>query len=102
MKRKKETKTILICTSCPPPLTPSFPLGFKQDYDCLRRPITITEWLSNLGLMQYKQQLYDNGWDNVAFLDTITDQDLISARVESIKHRRHMLESITCIMAMQR
>lgn len=52
--------------------------------------------------MQYKQQLYDNGWDNVAFLDTITDQDLISARVESIKHRRHMLESITCIMAMQR
>ncbi|XP_030837928.1 phosphatidylinositol 3,4,5-trisphosphate 5-phosphatase 2B isoform X1 [Strongylocentrotus purpuratus] len=73
-----------------------------EDYDCLRRPITITEWLSNLGLMQYKQQLYDNGWDNVAFLDTITDQDLISARVESIKHRRHMLESITCIMAMQR
>ncbi|XP_072180277.1 phosphatidylinositol 3,4,5-trisphosphate 5-phosphatase 1-like [Diadema setosum] len=73
-----------------------------EDYDSLRQPITITEWLGNLGLMQYKQQLYDNGWDNVAFLDTISDVDLINAKVEDPKHRRRMLESIGCIMAMQR
>ena len=67
---------------------------FLQDYESLRPPVTIIEWLMNLGLPQYGHELLNNGWDNIAYLDTIANQDLLDANVTDPNHRKRMLDSI--------
>ena len=70
-----------------------------QEYEMLRRPATIMEWLMNLGLPQYGYLLLNNGWDNVAYLDTITDKDLMDCLVVDSSHRLRMLSSIKNMVA---
>ena len=48
----------------------------------------------NLGLPQYGYQLLHNGWDNVTYLDTLTDKDLQDCQIDDENHRHRMLESI--------
>ncbi|XP_071950421.1 phosphatidylinositol 3,4,5-trisphosphate 5-phosphatase 2A-like isoform X2 [Antedon mediterranea] len=69
----------------------------SKDYDSLRRPNTISEWLGLLELPQYTQHLICNGWDSIDFLITVTDSDLIMAGVNNATHRERMLASIVAM-----
>ncbi|XP_071798602.1 phosphatidylinositol 3,4,5-trisphosphate 5-phosphatase 1-like [Asterias amurensis] len=95
----KPAEDVLI-EGLPPPLPaksktpPKNQLGDMEEYEVLRRPSTIMEWLMNLGLPQYGYQLLNSGWDNVTYLDTITDKDLVECQIKDKDHRVRMLESI--------
>ncbi len=71
-----------------------FPIIAFQDYESLRPPATIIEWLMNLGLPQYGHELLNSGWDNVEYLDSLTEKDLIDASITNALHRKRMLDSI--------
>ncbi|XP_072033461.1 phosphatidylinositol 3,4,5-trisphosphate 5-phosphatase 1-like isoform X2 [Amphiura filiformis] len=65
-----------------------------EDYESLRPPSTIIEWLMNLGLPQYGHELLHSGWDNVEYLDSLTEKDLQDANITNPQHRKRMLDSI--------
>ncbi|XP_068812904.1 phosphatidylinositol 3,4,5-trisphosphate 5-phosphatase 2 [Struthio camelus] len=64
--------------------------GQAKEWPCDRgdRSRSIGVWLSHLGLEQYKDGLYENGWDDLEFFRDITEQDLLEAGVLSPTHRK--------------
>nr|XP_013800166.1 PREDICTED: phosphatidylinositol 3,4,5-trisphosphate 5-phosphatase 2 [Apteryx mantelli mantelli] len=68
----------------------SVSLSFSPQWPCDRgdRSRSIGAWLSHLGLEQYKEGLYENGWDDLEFFRDITEQDLLEAGVLSPTHRK--------------
>lgn len=65
-----------------------------QVYDTIRRPTTISQWLMDLGLPQYIHGLVENGWDNMDFINDLTETDLSEASVNVASHRQKILLSI--------
>ncbi|XP_022093865.1 phosphatidylinositol 3,4,5-trisphosphate 5-phosphatase 2B-like isoform X2 [Acanthaster planci] len=99
MGEVRPSEDILI-EGLPPPLPaksktpPKSQMSDMEEYEVLRRPSTIMEWLMNLGLPQYGHQLLNSGWDSVTYLDGITDRDLLECQIDSKEHRLRMLDSI--------
>src|SRR5262249_853008 len=60
--------------------------------------IEITEWLRALGLEQYEQVFRANDVD-AEVLPKLTAEDLISIGVNSVGHRRKLLQAITALGA---
>ena len=55
---------------------------------CLqRKPKTIEEMLKRIGLQQYVGNLVDNGFDEIEFLEDLTDQNLFEAGIFPSDHR---------------
>ncbi|XP_067159975.1 phosphatidylinositol 3,4,5-trisphosphate 5-phosphatase 2 isoform X1 [Apteryx mantelli] len=74
----------------PPPTQDARRHGRTTEWPCDRgdRSRSIGAWLSHLGLEQYKEGLYENGWDDLEFFRDITEQDLLEAGVLSPTHRK--------------
>ncbi|XP_038050530.1 phosphatidylinositol 3,4,5-trisphosphate 5-phosphatase 2B-like isoform X2 [Patiria miniata] len=91
----------------PPPLPaksktpPKNQMVDMEEYEVLRRPSTIAEWLMNLGLPQYSHQLLANGWDNVTYLDSLTNRDLLDCQIDTEDHRHRMLDSVRCMPSLK-
>ncbi len=49
-------------------------------------PGTVDEFLSKIGLSCYLTHLVENGFDDLAFLDNISDEDLADSGITDIGH----------------
>ncbi|XP_070538034.1 phosphatidylinositol 3,4,5-trisphosphate 5-phosphatase 2-like isoform X2 [Ptychodera flava] len=82
----------------PPPLPPlprdAAPKNESADYEALVKPKTISQWMSNIGLPYYARDLIESGWDNIEFIDSITDEDLEEAGIVDVGHKQRILRSI--------
>ncbi|XP_064374547.1 phosphatidylinositol 3,4,5-trisphosphate 5-phosphatase 2-like [Dromaius novaehollandiae] len=78
------------CPEAPGPARDARRHGRATEWPCDRgdRSRSIGAWLSHLGLEQYKEGLYENGWDDLEFFRDITEQDLLEAGVLSPTHRK--------------
>ncbi|XP_045887593.1 inositol polyphosphate phosphatase-like 1b [Micropterus dolomieu] len=57
-------------------------------------PETVQELLSTLGLQKYTLGLSLNGWDDLDYFSSITEEDLRAAGVMNPSHRRRILENL--------
>jgi class 3 adenylate cyclase len=60
------------------------------------KQLSIDEWLTSLGLIQYKATFADNGVDG-SILPFLTADDLKEIGVTAVGHRRRMLEAIAAL-----
>jgi len=66
----------------------------QQYEDVLRVPLSVREWLNDLGLGHYHDQFFNNGWDHINFLYDMSDEDLVQVGVRSASDRMRILHSI--------
>ncbi|KAK2141790.1 hypothetical protein LSH36_1040g00029 [Paralvinella palmiformis] len=66
-------------------------------YDTLRKPSSIKEWLTDLGFEQYIPHFLENGWDNLSFIQDLTDHHLRDINVRVPEHRSKILKSIAIL-----
>ncbi|XP_064638229.1 phosphatidylinositol 3,4,5-trisphosphate 5-phosphatase 2-like isoform X2 [Lineus longissimus] len=77
-----------------PPAPPKRIQSLEMDtYTKIARPKTIEEWLNQIQLAPYINMFKQNGWDSLAFLCDLSDDDLQGMKVEKT-HRKRIMDSI--------
>lgn len=57
----------------------------------------IQEWLKATGLEMYFDKFISDGWDTIASVILMTEDDLTSIGVDKVGHRRHILSELSKI-----
>src|SRR6516162_4238643 len=58
--------------------------------------LDIANWLTGLGLQQYEKAFRDNDIDP-EILPKLTPEDLMAIGINSVGHRRKLIEAIACL-----
>ncbi|XP_023930174.1 phosphatidylinositol 3,4,5-trisphosphate 5-phosphatase 1 [Lingula anatina] len=81
-------------TSPPPLPEKTRPFSDSGSYASLRTPVTLTQWLLELGLPFYNDIFLENGWDTMAYMKDMTEQDLKDMNISNAEHRKRILSSL--------
>ncbi|XP_029013572.1 caskin-1 isoform X7 [Betta splendens] len=67
-----------------------------------KKPASLGEWLSAIGLSQYHQVLVQNGYENIDFITDITWEDLQEIGITKLGHQKKLMLAVKRLAEMQR